>query len=163
MTFLTTYETASGVQPPTVSAIVKARLDHFDLFGDAARKTQKLGIQCQTGDVLNRSLVLVCDRRHSCLDPVYTQRIELPCNRHLLVAAEDDRGLLLAITQRNVMDLYVRRKVVVVPHLRQIAPGAHKPFVRFPGVLHGISKIDEAFVHRCLRGSRPRSLGAPRW
>ena len=85
--------------------LTAAGLDHFDLVGDAPRKSKNLGLQAQGGNILNRGFVLFGNRRHSRLNTVNSQRIELPRNRHLLLTAEDDCGLLLTIAQCDVVDL----------------------------------------------------------
>ena len=120
--------------------LTAAGLDHLDLVGDAPRKSQNFRPQAQGGNILDRRFVLFGNRRHSRLDTVNSQRIELSRNRHLLLTPEDDRRLLLTIAQRNVVDLCPSRKGVVLPHLRQIIPRAYKPFVRFRRVLHVASE-----------------------
>ena len=111
-----------------------ARLDDLDLFGNAAREREDFGLQPQRGDVLNGGLVLLGHRRHAGLDPVNAERVELLGNRDLLFAAEHDGGLLLAVAQRDVVNLDLRRERIVLPNLGQVTPGAGEPFVGFPGI-----------------------------
>ena len=115
-------------------AFAPAGLHHLDFFGNAAGERQDLRLQAERGDVGDRGLVLLGHRRHAGLDPVDAQRIELLRDRHFLLAAEDDGGLLLAVAQRDVMNLDLRREVVVLARLRQITPGADVPFVGLPGL-----------------------------
>ena len=62
--------------------------------------------------------------------------VQLLGDRHLLLAAEDDGGLLLAVTQGDVVNLDVGGEVIVLRHLWQVVPGTDEPLVSFPGFLH---------------------------
>ena len=111
-----------------------ARLDHVDLGGDAPREAEDLCLQSQGGNVGNGRLVLCRDRGHACLDAVDPQRIQLLRDRDLLLAAEHNGGLLLAVTQRDVVDLQIRTEGVLLLNFRQIRPRAAEPLVGFPGL-----------------------------
>ena len=77
---------------------------------------------------------------HARFDAVDAQRVQLLGDRHLLLAAEDDGGLLLAVTQGDVVNLDVLGPVVVLCRFRQVVPGADEPLVGFPGFLHVASE-----------------------
>jgi hypothetical protein len=64
-------------------ALDPARLDHLDLFRDAARERKDLGLEAEAGDVRDRRLVLLGDGRHSGLNPVDPHRVEPLRNRDL--------------------------------------------------------------------------------
>jgi len=113
-----------------------ARLHDLDLVGDAAREREHLRLQAERGDVLDRAAILIGDRGHAGLDAVHAQRIELPRDRDLLLAAEDDGSLLLAVTQRHVVNLDAGGEAIVPAHLREVAPRADEPLVAFPGLRH---------------------------
>ena len=52
---------------------------------------------------------------------------------YLIVLGKDDPGLLLPVSQGNIVDLYLLGGVKVTGHLFQVIPGADKPVLRFPG------------------------------
>ena len=64
------------------------------------------------------------------------QRVQLLRDRDLLLAAEDHGGLLLAVAQRDVVDLQIRTEGVLLLNFRQIRPRAAEPLVGFPRLLH---------------------------
>ena len=116
------------VQPQAFTVLI--------FFGDTAAEGEDLGFQSQGGDVLDRGAILVGYGGHSRLNSLHAQRIELAGDRDFFFAAEDHRGLLLAVAQGHVMNFDLRGEIEILAHLRQIIPGADKPFVRFPGLLH---------------------------
>src|SRR6185369_5249982 len=56
--------------------------------------------------------------------------------RDLFFPSEDDGGLLLAVTQRHVVDFDFRLKRLALANLGQVAPRAREPFVGFPWLIH---------------------------
>ena len=59
---------------------------------------------------------------------------------NLIVLAEDHAGLLLAVAQRDVVDLDLFGELKILRHLRRVIPFTNEPVVGFPGgwVGHGI-------------------------
>jgi len=51
------------------------------------------------------------------MDP---ERVEFLRNRHLLLAPEDDSGLLFAVAEGDVMNLEVAAKGLFLPDFRQV-------------------------------------------
>ncbi len=113
-----------------------AGLDDVDLGRDAAGEAEDLGLQAERGDVRDGRLVRRRHRGHAGLDAVDAQRVELLRDRDLLFTAEDDGGLLFAVTQRDIVNLEVAAKALLLPDFRQVRPRAAEPFVCFPGLLH---------------------------
>ena len=118
-----------------------AGLDDLDLFGDAAREGEDFRLQSEGGDVLDGGFVLLGDGGHAGFDAVDAEGIELLGDGHFLFAAEDDGGLLLAVAQGDVVNLDFRGESIFLGDLRQIAPGADKPFIGFPRGLH-LASVD---------------------
>ena len=109
---------------------------YLNFLGNAAPEGEDLRLQPEAGDVLNRGFVLFGDGGHARLDALDSQRIELLGDGHFFLAPENHGGLLLAVAQRDVVQLDLRGKIKILLDLRQKTPGADKPFVRFPGLLH---------------------------
>ena len=121
-------------------ALAAAVLDDLHLGRDAAREPEDLGFQPKRGDVGDGRLVGRRHGRHAGLDTVHPKRVELLGDGDLFLAAEDDGGLLLAVTQGDVVDFDVLAKCGVLRDLWQIVPGADEPLVCFPGFLHVASE-----------------------
>ena len=118
--------TTTPLQPTSLTTLISS--------GMQREKREDFGLEAQRGDVGDGGLVLRRHGRHAGLDAVDAERIELLGDRDLLLAAEHDGRLLLAVAQRDVVNLDVWGERVVFPDLRQVTPGADEPFVGFPGL-----------------------------
>ena len=113
-----------------------ARLDDVDLGRDTAGKAEDLSLEAKRGNVGDGCLVLRRHRRHTGLDAVDAERVELLRDGDLFLAAEDHGGLLFAVAQGHVVNLEVAAKGLLLPDFRQVRPRAAEPFVCLPGLLH---------------------------
>src|SRR5215471_5624086 len=72
----------------------------------------------------------------------------------LVVFREDDARLLLAVAQRDVVKLYLSRKMKLLPHRIREVPGADVPFIGFPGFLRHELCVPWFFYFMLLTGFR---------
>ena len=81
------------------------------------------------------------------MDPGFGQRLGDP---QLVVGGELDSGLLLAVAQRDIMNLEIGRQMENFGDLGQVVPGAGEPLVGLPrlvGPLLAPHPIDRTIVH----------------
>jgi hypothetical protein len=67
---------------------------------------------------------------------VDSHRVEPLGDCDLFLAPEDHGRLLLAVAERDVMDLQILLEFGVLPRLGQVIPQARVPLVRLPRFLH---------------------------
>jgi hypothetical protein len=72
---------------------------------------------------------------------VDSERVELSRDGDFFIAPEHDRGLLLAVAKRDIVDLELAGETIVLPQFRQVTPGADEPLVGFPGLLFHLSSL----------------------
>jgi len=126
--------------------VARGDLDHHALYATAlydlnlirntAGERKNLGFQPERRDVGDCRLVLLGDGRHAGLDAVDAHRVELLGDGDLFLTPEDDGRLLLAIAQRDVVNLQIFLETGVLPGLGQVVPQARVPLVRLPRFLH---------------------------
>ena len=110
----------------------------LDVVDHAAREREHAGREPGRGDAANRLGVLRRDGRQSGLDPLHAGLGELLGDRDLLVGVELDARLLLAVAQRDVVELDLRGQRGSLERLGLEVPGADEVVVALPGgVRHG--------------------------
>jgi hypothetical protein len=77
--------------------------------------------------------VLLRHDGHARLDAVDARLGQRLGDADLLALAEAEARLLLAVAQRDVVELHLLRQAEVAHHLLGVVPGAHEELVRLPG------------------------------
>src|SRR6185437_2600268 len=75
------------------------------------------------------------DRRQPRLDAMHTRLGQGLGDPHLVIPREDDAGLLLAVPQRDVVDLHRRGEMDGLQHLGEVVPGTREPLRGLPGLV----------------------------
>ena len=108
----------------------------FHIFGHAPGEGKYLGIQPHLGDDLDGFGIGGGDGGHAGLYALHSRFAEHGGDADLVILGEYHSGLLLAISEGDVVDLHSTGEVPPFGHLREEVPRAHEPVVAFPGLLH---------------------------
>ncbi len=117
------------------------------IVNHATRESKDLGSQIPRDDLSDRCRIIGRDDGHAGLNAVdagFSQRLG---NANLVILGEGNAGLLLAVSESDVMDLDLVREVEGSLDLLGKIPGAHKPVFGFPGLI----RHDEILLKSSLR------------
>ena len=114
-------------------AIHAAIGDAAHVLDDAARQGEDLGTELAAHDLAHGGFVLFRDGGRAGFDALHAQLSHGFGDAHLLGAAEEDAGLLLAIAQGKVVDFDLLGKLEAGGDFGQEVPGANEPVFRVPG------------------------------
>src|SRR5215469_1321729 len=103
------------------------------IVNHAAGKRENLGAELAPDDFLDGGGIAGRYNRHAGFNAVHARFSQTFGDANLVVHGEDHAGLLLAIAQRDIMELDLLGEMKLLANRLLKIPRAHKPFIGLPG------------------------------